>query len=130
ADKNRIGSAGVVGDVTNGQSKSAGHILDVSRMLYRRRKAMADCNEPDPLLGEGFAECLCVLAIPRPQATPVHPKEDWEIFSAFWQKEIEFVSFKVGPFSDVIGNVFEDDDRRRILRFFHLFSHFYPVSEG
>src|SRR5262245_5554109 len=98
ADKNSIGSAAVVGDVTNGPSKSAGHILDVSRMLYRRRKAIADCNEPDPLLGEGFAERLCVLTISHPQATPVHPKEDGEIFSAFWQIEIEFVSFRVGPF--------------------------------
>src|SRR5262249_18798701 len=42
ADKNSIGSTAVVGDVTHGPSKSAGQILDVSRMLYRRRKAIAD----------------------------------------------------------------------------------------
>src|SRR5262249_46372641 len=34
-NKNGIGSAAVLGDVTNGPSKGAGHILDVCGMLYR-----------------------------------------------------------------------------------------------
>src|SRR5262245_51395262 len=82
-DKYSIGSAAVLGDVTNSPSKCAGHILDVCRMLDRGRKAIAGCHEADSLLGEGFTERLRVPTVPLPQSTAVNPKENGEILPAF-----------------------------------------------
>src|SRR5262245_8534714 len=82
-DKNSVGSTAVLGDVTNGPSKCAGHILDVSGMPDRGRKAITGCHEADPLLGEGFAERPHVLTVSRPQGAAVNPKENGEVLPAF-----------------------------------------------
>src|SRR5262249_30771119 len=83
ADENGIGPAAVLGDVSDGPSKGAGHVLDVCGMLYRGRKAVAGRHEADTLLGEGLAERLGVLTVPLPQGAAVDPEEDGVILPAF-----------------------------------------------